>query len=234
MFYEAGDEDASERAVSPAHNLLSSRLMAERSEKLKISFSCLLKRRQGSTYYFMLTNHRQVKYFRRLPEMAKLFYFFRLPNAGTNFFFDVCRTSARFNIFNTCRSAANLFMLFFVLSPAVERCLFINRRWCGNGLRFWRNHDVCADHTSLALLPRYPIAEVPTRWIARFNKIEIDLFRHLIIVCVPFKTSDCGQIAHSILNIRRVNSILNSRHCRPVGFSVVPPSKLVAYPARSS
>ena len=66
-----------------------------------------------------------------------------------------------------------------------------------------------------------PLRKPQPVWIARFNKIEIDLledFRHLIIVCVPFKHRIGGQIAHSILNICRVNGSRNSRHCRLVGF----------------
>ena len=153
MFYEAGDEDAAERAVSPVQGVL------------LLSRLCLPKRRQGSTYYFGVcrTIGKSFFIFPTFAEpSAKLFlFFFRLPKRrqGTNFLFDVCRNLGKVqHLFLTLAEAsAKSFMLLSALLPPLLSviCSSTTGRWCGNGLRFWAKPlDVCADqYTSPVPLP---------------------------------------------------------------------------------
>lgn len=167
MFYEAGDEGASERAVSLAQGvLLLSRLGLPNGRKSS-KFLFLVCRNVGkvSTYYFGICRTIGKSFF-ILPTFAepsaKLFLiFFRLPKRrqGTNFLFDVCRNLGKVqHLFLTLAEAsANPFMLFCALLPPLLSviCSSTTGRWCGNGLRFWAKPlAVCADqYTSPAPLP---------------------------------------------------------------------------------
>ena len=153
MFYEAGDEDASERAVSPVQGvLLLSRLSLPNGRKSS-KFLFLVCRNVGKVQHIILAF---------AEPSAKLFlFFFRLPKRrqGTNFLFDVCRNLGKVqHLFLTLAEAsANPFMLFcaLLLPQLSVICSSTTGRWCGNGLRFWAKPlAVCADqYTSPVPLP---------------------------------------------------------------------------------
>ena len=167
MFYEAGDEDASERAVSPAQGvLLLSRLVLPTVRK-NSKFLFLVCRNVGKVQPIILTfaepSARRFLFFRRLPTVrqSSFLFFFRLPKRRqvTNFLFDVCRNLGKVqHLFLTLAEAsANPFMLFcaLLLPQLSVICSSTTGRWCGNGLRFWAKPlAVCADqYTSPVPLP---------------------------------------------------------------------------------
>ena len=153
MFYEAGDEDASERAVSPVQGvLLLSRLGLPNGRKSS-KFLFLVCRNVGKVQPIILAFAE--------PSAKLLLFFFHLPKRrqGTNFLFDVCRNLGKVqHLFLTLAEAsANPFMLFCALLPPLLSviCSSTTGRWCDNGLRFWAKPlAVCADqYTSPAPLP---------------------------------------------------------------------------------
>ena len=166
MFYEAGDEDAAERAVSPVQGvLLLSRLGLPNGRKSS-KFLFLVCRNVGKVQPIILAfaepSASRFFFFRRLPNHRQVvFSFFRLPKRrqGTNFLFDVCRNLGKVqHLFLTLAEAsANPFMLFcaLLLPQLSVICSSTTGRWCGNGLRFWAKPlAVCADqYTSPAPLP---------------------------------------------------------------------------------
>ena len=167
MFYEAGDEDAAERAVSPVQGvLLLSRLGLPNGRKSS-KFLFLVCRNVGKSQNIILAfaepSARRFFIFPTFAEpSAKLFlFFFRLPKRRqvTNFLFDVCRNLGKVqHLFLTLAEAsANPFMLFcaLLLPQLSVICSSTTGRWCGNGLRFWAKPlAVCADqYTSPAPLP---------------------------------------------------------------------------------
>jgi hypothetical protein len=107
MFYEAGDEDASERAVSPVQGvLLLSRLGLPNGRKSS-KFLFLVCRNIGKSQNIILAfaepSARRFLFFRRLPNhrQSSFYSFFVCRNAGKSqiFFLMFAGTSARFNIF---------------------------------------------------------------------------------------------------------------------------------------
>ena len=167
MFYEVGDEDASERAVSPVQGvLLLSRLGLPNGRKSS-KFLFLVCRNVGKVQPIILAfaepSASRFLFFRRLPNhrQSSFYFFFRLPKRrqGTNFLFDVCRNLGKVqHLFLTLAEAsANPFMLFcaLLLPQLSVICSSTTGRWCGNGLRFWAKPlDVCADqYTSPVPLP---------------------------------------------------------------------------------
>ena len=153
MFYEAGDEAASERAVSPVQGvLLLSRLGLPNGRKSS-KFLFLVCRNLGKVQPIILAFAE--------PSAKLVLFFFRLPKRrqGTNFLFDVCRNLGKVqHLFLTLAEAsANPFMLFcaLLLPQLSVICSSTTGRWCGNGLRFWAKPlAVCADqYTSPVPLP---------------------------------------------------------------------------------
>ena len=153
MFYEAGDEDAAERAVSPVQGvLLLSRLGLPNGRKSS-KFLFLVCRNLGKVQPIILafaeSSASRFLFFRRLPKRRQ----------GTNFLFDVCRNLGKVqHLFLTLAEAsANPFMLFcaLLLPQLSVICSSTTGRWCGNGLRFWAKPlAVCADqYTSPVPLP---------------------------------------------------------------------------------
>lgn len=153
MFYETGDEDASERAVSPVQRvLLLFRLGLPRCRKSS-KFLFLVCRNVGKSQNIILAfaelSARHFLFFRRLPKRRQV----------TNFLFDVCRNlgKVQYLFLTLAEASANPFMLFCALLPPQLSviCSSTTGRWCGNGLRFWAKPlAVCADqYTSPVPLP---------------------------------------------------------------------------------
>ena len=153
MFYESGDEDTSERAVSPVQGVLLLSHLGLPNGRKSSKFLFLVCRNVGKTFFIFPTF---------AGPSAKLFlFFFRLPKRRqvTNFLFDVCRNLGKVqHLFLTLAEAsANPFMLFcaLLLPQLSVICSSTTGRWCGNGLRFWAKPlAVCADqYTSPVPLP---------------------------------------------------------------------------------
>jgi len=125
MFYEAGDEDASERAVSPVQGVLLLSRLGLPNDRKSSKFLFLVCRNTGKVQPIILAfakpSASRFLFFRRLPNhRQKLFlFFFRLPKRRqvTNFLFDVCRNLGKVqHLFLTLAEAsANPFMLFCAL-----------------------------------------------------------------------------------------------------------------------
>ena len=167
MLYEAGDEDASKRAVSPVQGVLLLFRLGLPNGRKSSKFLFLVCRNGGKSQNIILAfaelSASRFLFFRRLPNhrQSSFYFFFRLPKRRqvTKFLFDVCRNLGKVQHFflTLAEASANPFMIFCALLPPLLSviCSSTTGRWCGNGLRFWAKPlAVCADqYTSPAPLP---------------------------------------------------------------------------------